>query len=135
MCRRHLNGRYRVLRYDQRGHGKSPAVPGSYTLSQLTADAVGLFDEVGIERTHWVGLSIGGMIGYGLGIEHADRLKTIAACDSRPDAPPDYAAYFQHRIDLAREKGMAGVVEPTIERWFTSRREPRIRPSSIKCAA
>ena len=115
----HLKGRYRILRYDQRGHGKSPAVPGSYTLSQLTADAVGLFDEVGIERTHWVGLSIGGMIGYGLGIEHPDRLSTIVACDSRPDAPPDYAAYFQHRIDLAREKGMAGVVEPTIERWFT----------------
>lgn len=114
-----LKGRYRVLRYDQRGHGKSPVVPGPYTFSQLIADAVGLLDAVGIARTHWVGLSIGGMIGYGLGIEHPERLITIVACDSRPDAPPDYAAYFQHRIDLAREKGMAGVVEPTIERWFT----------------
>lgn len=114
-----LKDRYRILRYDQRGHGKSPAVPGPYTFPQLIADAVGLLDEVGVERTHWVGLSIGGMIGYGLGIEHPNRLMSIVACDSRPDAPPDYAAYFQHRIDLAREKGMAGVVEPTIERWFT----------------
>lgn len=114
-----LKDRYRILRYDQRGHGKSPAVPGPYTFPELMADAVGLLDALGIERTHWVGLSIGGMIGYGLGIEHPDRLATIVACDSRSDAPPDYAAYFQHRIDLAHEKGMEGVVEPTIERWFT----------------
>jgi 3-oxoadipate enol-lactonase len=59
------------------------------------------------------------MIGYGLGIHHPDRVLSIVACDSRPDAPPDYAAYFQYRIDTAREKGMDGLVEPTIERWFT----------------
>lgn len=114
-----LKDRYRILRYDHRGHGQSPPVSGAYTFPMLIADAVGLLDTMKIEKTHWVGLSIGGMIGYGLAIEHPTRLLSLTACDSRPDAPPDYAAYFQHRIDLAREKGMEGVVEPTIERWFT----------------
>ena len=56
---------------------------------------------------------------YAERIHHPERLKTIIACDSRPSAPRDYAAYFQSRIDKAREKGMEGVVESTIERWFT----------------
>jgi 3-oxoadipate enol-lactonase len=114
-----LKDRYRILRYDQRGHGQTPATPGPYSFPMLIADAVGLIDAVGADKVHWVGLSIGGMIGYGLGIHHPDRLRSIIACDSRPDAPPDYAAYFQYRIDTAAAKGMDGVVEPTIERWFT----------------
>lgn len=114
-----LKDRYRVLRYDQRGHGHSPATPPPYSFPMLIADAVALLDAVGVRKTHWVGLSIGGMIGYGLAIEHGDRLLSLTACDSRPDAPPDYAAYFQSRIDKARDKGMEGVVESTIERWFT----------------
>jgi len=114
-----LKDRYRCMRFDHRGHGKSPAVPGPYSFPMIIKDALGLMDALKIERAHWVGLSIGGMMGYGLAMDHGNRLISLAACDSRPDAPPDYAAYFQHRIDLAREKGMEGVVEPTIERWFT----------------
>jgi len=114
-----LSDRYRVLRYDQRGHGASEAVPGPYSFPMLIDDVLGIWDHLGVEKSHWIGLSIGGMIGYGLGIHHPERLHTIIACDSRPDAPPDYAAYFQSRIDKARDKGMEGVVESTIERWFT----------------
>jgi 3-oxoadipate enol-lactonase len=114
-----LRDRYRIMRYDHRGHGQSPAVAGPYTFPMLIDDAIGLFDALNIKQAHWIGLSIGGMIGYGIAIEHPTRLLSLTACDSRPDAPPDYAAYFQHRIDLAREKTMEGVVEPTITRWFT----------------
>lgn len=114
-----LKDRYRILRYDQRGHGKSPAVPGPYTFPMLIADAVALLDHFKIDKAHWCGLSIGGMMGYGLAAEHGDRLRTLIACDSRPDAPPDYQAYFQYRIDTANAKGMEGLVEPTIQRWFT----------------
>ncbi|SPP92896.1 alpha/beta fold hydrolase [Bradyrhizobium vignae] len=110
---------YRILRYDQRGHGQTEAVPGPYTFPMLIEDAVQLMDACGVDKAHWIGLSIGGMIGYGLGIEHPARLRSLVACDSRPDAPPDYAAYFQSRIDKARAKGMDGVVDSTIERWFT----------------
>lgn len=115
-----LQDDYRILRYDQRGHGRSAAPPGPYSFPMLISDAIGLLDAYGIARTHWIGLSIGGMIGYGLALEHPDRLASLIACDSRPDAPPDYAAYFQSRIDKARDKGMAGLVDSTIERWFTA---------------
>lgn len=114
-----LGDRYSILRYDQRGHGGSEPVAGPYSFPMLIADAVGLLGHVGIDKTHWVGLSIGGMIGYGLAIDHGDRLHSLTACDSRDEAPPDYAAYFQSRIDKAREHGMEGVVESTVERWFT----------------
>lgn len=115
-----LGDRYSILRYDQRGHGASEATPaGPYTFPMLVGDAISLLDHVGIDKTNWIGLSIGGMIGYGLAIDHGDRLNSLIACDSRSDAPPDYAAYFQSRIDKAREYGMEGVVESTIERWFT----------------
>lgn len=114
-----LRADYRILRYDQRGHGKTQAVQGPYDFPMLMQDAVGLWDALGIEKSHWVGLSIGGMIGYGLAISSPGRLHSLVACDSRPDAPPDYAAYFQSRIDKARDKGMEGVIDSTIERWFT----------------
>ena len=114
-----LSDRYRVLRYDQRGHGKSEAVPGPYGFPMLIQDVLGLWEALDVPQSHWIGLSIGGMIGYGLAIEHPERLTSLIACDSRPDAPPDYAAYFQSRIDKARANGMEGVVESTIERWFT----------------
>lgn len=114
-----LKDDYRILRYDQRGHGKTQAVPGPYTFPMLVKDSIGLMDGAGIDKAHWIGLSIGGMIGYGLAIEHGDRLRSLVACDSRPDAPPDYAAYFQGRIDKAKAAGMAGLVDSTVERWFT----------------
>ncbi|MEY9586669.1 alpha/beta fold hydrolase [Sinorhizobium fredii] len=114
-----LSSRYRVLRYDQRGHGLSEVVAGPYDFPMLIADVLGIWDALGIKRSHWIGLSIGGMIGYGLGIHHPDRVHSVIACDSRPDAPPEYAAYFQSRIDKARAYGMEGVVDSTIERWFT----------------
>lgn len=116
-----LGDRYRVLRYDLRGHGQTEAVPGPYAFPMLIRDITELWDALEIKQSHWAGLSIGGMIGYGLGIAHSERLLSIIACDSRSDAPPDYAAYFQSRIDKARAGGMAGVVEPTIERWFTAK--------------
>ena len=115
-----LRDRYRVLRYDQRGHGYSDAPPGPYSFDDLMGDVIALWDHLGIQRSHWMGLSIGGMMGYGLAQNFGDRLASLIACDSRPDAPPDYQVYFQYRIDTAREKGMEGLVEPTVERWFTA---------------
>ena len=110
---------FHILRYDNRGLGASSAPAGPYGFPMIIADAVALMDHVGIDKTHWCGLSIGGMMGYGMAQQHGDRLLSLIACDSRPDAPPDYQAYFQHRIDVAAEQGMEGLVEPTIERWFT----------------
>ncbi|MAF47656.1 MAG: alpha/beta fold hydrolase [Rhodospirillales bacterium] len=114
-----LAGRFRILRFDHPGHGGTAAVPGPYSFDMLIENAIGLWDALGIDASHWVGLSIGGMMGYGLAARYPNRVISLTACDSRPDAPPDYADYFQYRIDTAREKGMEGLVEASIERWFT----------------
>lgn len=114
---------YSILRYDLRGHGGSAATAPPYDFPTLIDDVMRLWDALEIKRSHWAGLSIGGMMGYGIAASSPERLLSLVACDSRPDAPPDYAAYFQSRIDKTRGKGMEGVVDSTIERWFT--------PSSI----
>ena len=114
-----LKENFQILRYDHRGLGQSAAPAGPYTFPMIIGDALALLDHIGIEKTHWCGLSIGGMMGYGLAQDHADRLLSLIACDSRPDAPPDYQNYFQHRIDVAEAEGMEGLVESTISRWFT----------------
>lgn len=115
-----LKENYRVLRYDQRGHGKTDAPAGGYTFPMLMDDVMALWDALGVEKSHWVGLSLGGMTAYGLGIHNGDRLLSFIAADSRPTAPPDYANYFQSRIDMTNDGGMESLVRPTIERWFVS---------------
>lgn len=114
-----ISQRYRVLRYDTRGHGGSEAPEGPYDFSMLVSDVIGLMDAHEIEAAHFVGLSLGGMTALGLGIDHGDRIKSITVCNARADAPPEFGAAWDQRIALARSKGMAGLVEPTIDRWFT----------------
>jgi 3-oxoadipate enol-lactonase len=114
-----LRDRYRILRYDTRGHGQTDAAPGPYSLDMLVGDVVALMDAVGVDRAHYVGLSLGGMTGIGMAIAHPDRLISMAACDARAFAPPEWAALWIDRMALAREKGMEALVEPTVERWFT----------------
>ena len=114
-----LKDDFYILRYDHRGLGQSSAPEGPYSFPMIIADAIALMDHVGVDKTHWCGLSVGGMMGYGLALEHGNRMLSLTACDSRTDAPPDYQAYFQHRIDVAAEEGMEGLVDSTISRWFT----------------
>ena len=114
-----LSDRFQILRFDQPGHGGSSAIPGPYSFDMLIENAIGLWDALGIEASHWVGLSIGGMMGYGMAARHPDRVLSLIACDSRPDAPPEYADYFQYRIDTARDKGMDSLAQSSVERWFT----------------
>lgn len=125
---------FRILRYDQRGHGASEAPAGPYTFPDLLSDVLALWDSVGVAQSHWIGLSIGGMIGYGLAIHHPERLLSLIACDSQAIAPPDYAAYFQGRIDKASRGGMEALVDPTLERWFTAETVARQDPVLGKVA-
>jgi 3-oxoadipate enol-lactonase len=114
-----LEAQFRVLRYDIRGHGGSEAPEGKYTLDQLGNDAVGLLDALDIHVVHWVGLSMGGMIGQNLALNHANRVRSIALCDTAAILPEDAQPVWQERIDTARKKGMEAVVQETLERWFT----------------
>ena len=114
-----LEAHFQVLRYDMRGHGDSDAPDGAYTLELLAEDAIALLDALGIDTAHFVGLSIGGMIGQGLALDHADRLKSLALCDTSAIMPDEAQPILQERIAAARESGMADQVDGTMERWFT----------------
>jgi 3-oxoadipate enol-lactonase len=114
-----LEPNFRVLRYDMRGHGRSEAPQGAYTLEMLAEDAVALLEALGIDSVHFVGLSIGGMIGQGLALNHADRIKSLVLCDTSAIMPKEAQPILQQRIAAARQDGMAGQVDGTLERWFT----------------
>jgi len=113
-----LESAFQVLRFDTRGHGQSDAPEGAYSLELLAADAVGLLDALNIETVHFVGLSMGGMIGQCLALDHADRLKSLALCDTAAAMPEETQPIWQQRIDAAGQAGMVGQVDGTLERWF-----------------
>jgi 3-oxoadipate enol-lactonase len=114
-----LEAKHQVLRYDTRGHGASDAPGGAYTLDQLVADAVALMDALEIKKVNFIGLSMGGMIGQGLGLKHADRVGRLALCDTSAFMPPEAQPIVQERIDTARKEGMPALVDSTLARWFT----------------
>ncbi len=117
---RSLEPHYQVLRYDTRGHGGSDAPPGAYTLEILGDDAISLLDVLSIDVVHFVGLSMGGMIGQCLALNYPDRLKSLALCDTAALLPEEAQPIWQERIYTAREKGMQALVDSTLERWFTA---------------
>ncbi len=112
-------GRYRVLRYDTRGHGGTDAPPGPYTLEMLARDAFELLETLGVGRTHFVGLSMGGMIGQLLALTHPEKLRSLVLCDTSSRIPLEARPMWDERIHTAERQGMEPHVEPTIERWFT----------------
>ena len=113
-----LADRYRVLRYDTRGHGRSDTSPGPYSIEMLADDAIGLIDQLGIRRVHFVGLSMGGMIAQQIGVRYADRVHSLSLCDTASEMPPH--SMWEERFSIAQTKGIAGLLDATIDRWFTS---------------
>jgi 3-oxoadipate enol-lactonase len=110
---------FRVLRYDTRGHGGTESPGGFYSFDLLAEDAISLMDALNIEKVNWVGLSMGGMIGQAVALAHPDRLTSLALCDTAAALPPDAQPVWIERIRTAREKGLAQLVDGTMERWFT----------------
>jgi 3-oxoadipate enol-lactonase len=109
---------FRVLRYDQRGHGKTEAPAGRYTFDMLIADAVGLMDALGIGKANFCGLSMGGATALGLAQRHPDRIARAIVCDSGCASTPQSAQQWEERIVAAEKDGMGPLTEPTIARWF-----------------
>jgi len=110
---------FKVLRFDTRGHGQSDAPAGAYTLEALADDLKGLYDALGIERSHFVGLSMGGMIGQVFALKHPGVLKTLVLADTTSRYPAEAAGIWADRIKVAETEGMEPLVQPTLERWFT----------------
>ena len=111
-----LNERFRVLRYDTRGLGSSSAPNQPYSMEMLVADAVALLDAVGFDRVHWVGLSLGAMIGMGIAINHPDRLQSLTLCDSMAIVRESGKGIWKERLSST---SMESLVEGAVARWFT----------------
>ncbi|RMF21797.1 MAG: 3-oxoadipate enol-lactonase [Deltaproteobacteria bacterium] len=118
-----LSERYRVLRYDTRGHGDTDAPKGPYTLEQLAGDVVALLEALGIAKTYFVGLSMGGMIGQVLALEHPGRVRGLVLCDTTSGRgeldQATWDANWKMRIDAVLSDGLGPQVDPTIERWLS----------------
>lgn len=108
-----------VLRYDTRGHGGTSAPQGDYSFDQLTADLTGLLDALKVGRTHFLGLSMGGMIGQHFALAAPQRLERLVIANSTSRIPPEAGPLWDERIAIVRAQGCAGVVEGTLGRWFT----------------
>lgn len=115
-----LASRYRVLRYDTRGHGATDAPEGPYWLEQLAEDARALLQALGIAQTHFIGLSMGGFIGQILALTYPQMLHSLVLCDTTSRVPPEAKGMWDERIRVAATQGMEPHVEPTIARWFTA---------------
>ncbi len=112
-----LTRHFRVLRHDTRGHGASDTTPGPYTIGFLADDVIAMLDALGLGQVHFVGLSMGGMIGQQLGAAYGDRLLSLALCDTTSEMPD--SSVWKQRLETARRDGVASLAEGTIQRWFT----------------
>jgi 3-oxoadipate enol-lactonase len=114
-----LNFHFQVLRYDTRGHGGTEVTTGPYTLELLGEDIIGLLDTLRINKVYFVGLSLGGMIGQCLALNHADRLQGLVLCDTNSIVPMDAQSIWKERIITVSSKGLEALLGETMERWFT----------------
>lgn len=112
-----LQNKFRILRYDTRGHGKSSATPGPYSIEQLARDTLALLDALHLDRVHFCGLSMGGMIGMRLGANAPERLNKLILCNT--GAKIGTADIWRSRIEAVRTSGMKSIAPAVIERWFT----------------
>lgn len=114
-----LSTKYRVLRYDTRGHGGSDTVPGDCSFAALNGDVIALMDHFGIKTAAFMGLSMGGMTGMGLAIDHADRVSRVVCADARADAPEPFRANWDGRIATVEAGGLEAIVDGTLGSWLT----------------
>ena len=112
-----LRERFRLLRYDHRGHGGSPVPPGFYKIEDLGRDALAMLNRLGIERFSFCGLSIGGMVGMWLASEVPERVESLVLCCTSALLGP--RELWDERIQVATEQGMEALVDSVIARWFT----------------
>lgn len=123
----HFANRFRILRYDQRGHGSSAVPSGDCSFEALADDLAALLEHFGATAATVVGVSMGGVTALALAARHPARVALIAACDCQPASTQAGAAAWDERIALAQADGMAALVEPTVARWFQPgfvRRDP-----------
>jgi 3-oxoadipate enol-lactonase len=115
-----LGAGYRVLRVDMRGHGGSDPIAGEYRMEELANDVATVMDALGVTSAHYVGLSIGGMIGQALAVHHGAKVKSMMLCDTMPATPPGAKETWAPRVKAVSDtKGLSTIADGTMARWFT----------------
>lgn len=112
-----LEQRFRVVRYDTRGHGESPVPAGPYTIDDLADDLIAVLDRFGVERAHLVGLSLGGMTAMRVAARNPERVDRLALLCTATRIPP--AAAWAERAETVRARGSGSVAASVVQRWFT----------------
>jgi len=115
-----LGAGYRVLRLDMRGHGGSDPVAGDYTMTTLAGDVASVLDALGMARVHYIGLSIGGMIGQAFALEHGDKLISALWCDTLPASPAGATEVWGPRIKAVRAaNSLEPIAEASMDRYLS----------------
>jgi 3-oxoadipate enol-lactonase len=110
---------FRLLRYDLRGHGDTLATEGEFSIELLVSDLAGLLNELNVEKTHLVGLGLGGAIVQAFAVEQPQRLNALVACCCRAKMVPEFAAMWHKLREAVAREGVEVIVEPTTQRWFS----------------
>ena len=112
-----FSAHFRVLRYDTRGHGATETTAGEYSIELLAHDAEALIEALGVGPVHFLGLSMGGMIGQRLAVHRPNLVRSLMLCDTASEMPT--LAMWNDRIAIAQRDGIEGLLGGTIQRWFT----------------
>ena len=111
---------FRILRYDMRGHGKSSAPPGPYSMDVLTSDLVSLFARFQIPRAQVVGTSLGALTALAAAQRSPSQIRSIVFCNARLDQPPDFIKMIDDRNEIVRQQGMNAIANEMAVRWLTA---------------
>lgn len=110
---------HRVIRFDARGHGKSPVPRRPYTLEAMADDALAILDHLGLGKAHWVGLSMGAMIGLAFAIDHADRLGRLVLANTTSSYGPEGRPMWQARAKAVEKGGLEAIRDMVMSRYFS----------------
>src|SRR5476649_2271291 len=113
-----LTKQFRVVRYDRRGHGKSGVPPGPYSMERFGRDVLAILDDLNIEKAHWCGLSMGGMVGQWLGANSPERFDRIILSNTACYYPDP--TNWLNRIKAVKEGGLKAVADTVISGWLTT---------------
>jgi 3-oxoadipate enol-lactonase len=114
-----LAKRFRVVQVDARGHGKSPVAKRPYSLAGLAADMLGVLDKCDIEKAHWVGLSLGGMIAQAFALEHGGRLGRLVLANTTSSYGTEGRKMWEARAKAVEEGGLAAIKDTVMSRYFS----------------
>ena len=114
-----LRRRFKVIRYDVRGHGRSSLSDADhYEMATLGGDALAVLDAARIPVAHWCGVSLGGMTAMWAAVHRPERVARLALCNTSAHMPPP--SLWQSRIELVERQGMAAIADSVVQRWFTA---------------